>query len=90
MSSNVSLYRVNELLVKQLEKVCDGDLKGEGLKEEINRGESVRNIAQVAVNNAALILKANLAVCNNQGDFEMPGIIDPARRAIEDKRRDVA
>ena len=52
------LIDLNDHLFAQLERLSDEDIKGDELKEEIERAKSVSNVSKVIVNNAKLALDA--------------------------------
>jgi len=56
------LIDLNDHLFCQMERLSDEDLKGDGLREEIDRAKSVSNIAAQIINNANLALKAQMAI----------------------------
>ncbi len=86
--------RGDELLMEQMEQIAKaskGELaKGVELQDAVKCAETIHKLALASVTNKALVLKANLLVNNSVGDMQMPEIIDPSRRAIEDKRRELA
>lgn len=53
-----TLNDLNNHLFAQLERLGDEDLKGEELKEELNRSKAVSDIAKNIVSNGNLILQA--------------------------------
>ena len=53
-----SLNDLNNHLFAQLERLGDEDLKGEELKEELNRSKAVSDVAKNIVSNGNLILQA--------------------------------
>ena len=52
------LTDLNNHLFEQLERLNDEDLKGDNLKEEMNRARAISTVAQTIINNGDLILKA--------------------------------
>lgn len=50
------LSDLNNHLFAQLERIGDEDLKGDDLKNEIDRGKSMASVAKEIVNNAKLAL----------------------------------
>lgn len=59
---NNKLIDLNNHLFAELERLSDEQLKGDALKEEIDRAKSVSNVAAQIINNASLSLKALTAV----------------------------
>lgn len=55
---NNTLVDLNNYLFEQIEKLNDGDLKGDKLKEEITRSKALTTIASTIIENANTILSA--------------------------------
>lgn len=53
-----TLNDLNNHLFAQLERLSDENLKGEELKEELNRSKAVSDVAKNIVSNGNLILQA--------------------------------
>lgn len=53
-----TLADLNNHLFAQLERLSDEDIKGEDLKEEVERAKAVTSVASQIVSNAALTIKA--------------------------------
>ncbi|MCH4470689.1 hypothetical protein MKR32_00965 [Staphylococcus haemolyticus] len=53
-----TLNDLNNHLFAQLERLSDEDLKGEELKEELQRSSAVSKVAQNIINNGSLVLQA--------------------------------
>ena len=53
-----TLTDLNNHLFAQLERLRDEDLKGEELKEELQRSSAVSKVAQNIINNGSLVLQA--------------------------------
>ena len=64
------LTDLNDHLFAQMERLTDEDLKGDALKEEINRAKAVGGIAGQIIGNAQLALDAQVAI--NEGLIEQP------------------
>ena len=60
------LTDLNNHLFAQMERLGDEDLKGDELKEEIERARSVTNVAKQIVNNGNLVLNAQKALNSNE------------------------
>lgn len=52
---------MNDKLFEQLERLNNPQLSGDALQEEINRADSVTDIAKTIISNADLALKAAIA-----------------------------
>lgn len=55
---NNTLVDLNNYLFEQIEKLNDADLKGEKLREEINRSKALTDISKTIIENANTILSA--------------------------------
>ena len=72
-----TLGDLNNHLFAQLERLSDEDIKGEKLREEINRAEAVSAIAQQIISNGALALKAKQIASNSlDADMKMPKMLE--------------
>jgi len=58
----MNLDTLNSALHAELERLNNPDLKGDGLKEEINRAEAINKIGGTIVNNARLALDAQVKI----------------------------
>ena len=56
------LTDLNDHLFAAVERLSDEDLKGDGLKEEIERAKAISSVALNIINNGKLLLDAQLAV----------------------------
>lgn len=61
---------LNNHLFAELERLGDEDLKGEELKEEINRARAIQRIGHVIVENAELGLKVLRYASESMGQNE--------------------
>lgn len=52
------LVDLNEHLFAELERLGDEDLKGDELKEELDRAKALSDVSEKIINNASLMLKA--------------------------------
>jgi len=53
-----TLNDLSDLLFEQIERLNDYDLKGEELKEELNRVNAISGVAKTIIENGNLVLKA--------------------------------
>ena len=58
----MNLDTLNSALHAELERLNNPDLKGDHLKEEINRAEAINKIGGTIVNNARLALDAQVKI----------------------------
>lgn len=56
-----TLGDLNNHLFAQLERLGDEELKGDELREELERAKSISNVAKTIIDNAALVLDAQKA-----------------------------
>ncbi len=52
------LVDLNDHLFAELERLGDEDLKGDELKEEVDRAKALSDVSEKIINNASLMLKA--------------------------------
>ncbi len=52
------LLDLNDHLFAELERLGDEDLKGDELKEELDRAKALSDVSEKIINNASLMLKA--------------------------------
>lgn len=74
-----TLGDLNLHLFAQLERLGDEDLKGEELKEEMDRAKSIGFIAKQIIDNASLVLDAQKLFKNSDklnADAEMPKMLE--------------
>lgn len=62
-------------LFAELERLSDEDLKGEELKEEINRSYAIGKIATKVIDNANLVLQAAKFKDSKLTDEDMPRLL---------------
>lgn len=71
------LVDLNNHLFEQLEKLSDDELKGEELREEINRSKQIENIAKQVINNGRLVLDTQKFVDDrNDIDNRVPNMLE--------------
>jgi len=75
-----TLYDLNNILFQQLRSLTDESLTGEKLTEAIRRSTAVQGLSETIIENAALTLKANLAVNNSLAEVQMPKMIEVPSR----------
>jgi len=61
-SDNNQLIDLNDRLFDEMRRLSNEGLKGDKLREEIDRAKSVSNVAAQIINNANLALKAQIAL----------------------------
>lgn len=72
-----TLGDLNNHLFAQLERLGDEDLKGEDLKEEIDRAKAVTDVAARIVANASLVLEAKkLATYEFRDSDKLPKMLE--------------
>lgn len=72
-----TLNDLNNHLFAQLERLGDEDLKGEELKEELNRSKAVSDVAKNIVSNGNLILQAQKFQDNRlDANASLPKMLD--------------
>lgn len=71
------LSDLNDHLFMQLERVGDEDLKGDKLKEEINRAKAVTSVATKIIENARVVLDAEkLRNDHIDGNYKPPKMLE--------------
>lgn len=72
-----NLTDLNNHLFEQLERLNDDELKGEELKEEIQRSKSIEDVAKQIINNGRLVLDSQKFVDNRMDiDKKVPDMLD--------------
>lgn len=72
-----TLGDLNNHLFAQLERLSDEDLKGEDLREEIERSKSITHIAAKIIENGSLILDAKKMVADSMNaDTKLPQLLE--------------
>lgn len=68
---------LNNHLFEQLERLNDEDLKGEALKEELERSKAITRIASEIINNGRLVVSAKRTMYEIHGncDKDMPSML---------------
>lgn len=70
------LLDLNNHLFAQLERLSDEGLKGDELKEEINRSKAVTGVSKEIVSNARLALDAQMAIGQSLKEGQLPEMIE--------------
>ncbi|MGU5684425.1 hypothetical protein ACV1DN_09460 [Aeromonas allosaccharophila] len=70
------LTDLNNHLFAQLERLGDEQLRGEALKEEIDRSKAITQVAGQIVNNARLALDAQIAVRDMPLNNRLPDMLE--------------
>ena len=72
-----TLGDLNNYLFAQLERLGDEDLKGEELKEEINRSNAVMGIAKNIINTGNLVLQGQKFIDDKMNaDAKLPKMLE--------------
>jgi len=71
------LTDLNDHLFAQLERLGDEGLSSENLEQEINRSKAIANVADRVIHNAALVLKAQIAMGSGQSEHQHPLLPSP-------------
>lgn len=66
---------LNNHLFEQLERLNDTDLKGDDLKEEIERSKAVAGISKNIIENSKLALEAEKLKAEFTGDFSTDNLL---------------
>lgn len=77
-----TLLGLNEMLFEQLNRLNNKDLKGEELDEEIKRSSEMNKVAKNIINNADLLLRAQIAKDDKLGSYnDLPELLEGERDA---------
>lgn len=72
-----TLGDLNNHLFAQLERLSDEDIKGDNLKEEINRAKAVSDIAAKIIANGSLVLSAQRLMNDRENaDVKIPNMLE--------------
>lgn len=72
-----TLGDLNNYLFAQLERLSDKNLKGEELKEEINRAKTISDVANKIIDNGSLVLEAKKWYDDRwNADDELPRMLE--------------
>ena len=71
------LSDLNNHLFAELERLGDEELAGEALIEEISRAKAITEVAGKVVENASLVLKAQIAISDSlRADMKLPPMLE--------------
>lgn len=74
------LSDLNDHLFAEMERLSDEDLIGEELDTELKRAHAITNVAAQIVNNANLVLKAQIAKGNYDAqEFHVPAMLESGK-----------
>ena len=74
---NANLMNLNDMLFKQMQRLSDPELKGDALKEEITRADSMNDVSKVIISNAELCLRAQIAQSEKMACIQkLPRMLD--------------
>ena len=71
-----TLGDLNNHLFAQMERLSNEELKGEDLREEIERAKAITDIAGQVISNAGLLLKAKIAYEENDRSSPKPKMLE--------------
>lgn len=71
-----TLGDLNNHLFVQLERLGDEDVKGEELKEEINRSKAIMGIAKNIIDNGSLVLESQKFMDDRFNNQDLPKMLD--------------
>ncbi|HAL08938.1 MAG TPA: hypothetical protein DCO67_03100 [Staphylococcus sp.] len=71
-----TLGDLNNHLFAQLERLSDEDIKGEELKEEINRSKAMMGVAKNIIDNGSLVLESQKFIDDRFNNEELPKMLD--------------
>ncbi|RIL48821.1 hypothetical protein BUY93_10030 [Mammaliicoccus fleurettii] len=71
-----TLGDLNNHLFAQLERLSDEDIKGEALKEEINRSKAMMGVAKNIIDNGSLVLESQKFLDDRFNNEELPKMLD--------------
>ena len=77
-----TMIELNSILFEQIERLNDDSLKGDELKEQIEKSKTIQKISSVMVSNAAIIVEA--AKLKSEG-FDGYGVQVPKMIGLDDK-----
>ncbi|MEB5649838.1 hypothetical protein MXF31_09250 [Mammaliicoccus sciuri] len=72
-----TLGDLNNHLFAQLERLSDEDIKGEELREEVNRSKAIMGIAKNIIDNGSLVLESQKFIDDRFNENErLPKMLD--------------
>jgi len=72
-----SLGDLNNILFEQLERLNDTDLKGDALREEMDRAKAINGVAEKIIKNGSLVLSAKRMIDDRMdADLKLPKMLE--------------
>lgn len=75
------LIDLNDHLFNEIEHLADKDIKGEELKEQLQRSKAIAHISDKIISNARLMLDSQKTLTSGQME-DTPEMFMPKKRAI--------
>lgn len=72
-----TLGNLNNVLFEQLDRLNDKDLKGEALREEMQRSKAIGEVAKNIINNGSLVIQAKKMIDDRMdADLKLPKMLE--------------